>query len=121
MHAMKADFFHEIENLADLLRPRSKSVVDRLVGRLAVGQILGEQFVYEVHGPFIQQHPIPVRRRPRGTLIGALLAGLRRIRHWIQMRQAAAELSSLDDRMLKDIGITRSDIDFVVRRSDPRA
>lgn len=121
MHALKADFFQDIEDLGDFLRPRSKSVIDRLVGRMAVGQIFSEQFVYEVHGPFIQQHRVPVRRRPLGALvIGALVKRLRKIRHGLQMRRAAAELSSLDDRTLKDIGITRSDIAFAVRRNDAR-
>jgi uncharacterized protein YjiS (DUF1127 family) len=122
MHALKADFFDDIEDLSDFLRPRSRSVIDRLVGRMAVGQIFGEQFVYEVHGPFIQQHRVPVRRRPLGALvIDVLVERLRRIRDRARMRQAAAALSRLDDRMLKDIGVARSDIAFAVRRTDPRS
>ena len=34
---------------------------------------------------------------------------------WRQRRIAAAELRSLDDRMLADLGVTRSEIDRVVR------
>lgn len=53
MYAVGSDLLHDIEDLADMLRPRTKSVLDRLVGRRAVGQIIGEQFIYEVHGPFV--------------------------------------------------------------------
>lgn len=120
MHALRSDFFHDIEDLTDMLRPRTKSVLDRLVGRMAVGQILSEQFVYEVHGPFVPPHQKPARRPLTARLIQALSGRLRRIALGVQIRHAATALSGLDDRMLKDIGISRSEIEFSVRHVDPR-
>lgn len=37
------------------------------------------------------------------------------LRAWRERRAAAAQLHDLDDRMLSDIGVTRSEIDRVVR------
>jgi uncharacterized protein YjiS (DUF1127 family) len=54
-----------------------------------------------------------------GTGSGGLRAGLMsvwsRIRVAHERRKASAELAALDDRMLKDIGISRHEIDGVVR------
>ena len=119
MHALRSDFFHDIDDLTDMLRPRAKSMFDRLIGRMAVGQIFGEQFLYEVHGPFLPPHQKPVRRPLTTRLIEALSERLRRMRDKAELRQAAKALSELDDRMLKDIGITRSEIEFAVRRPHP--
>ncbi|KRE12236.1 hypothetical protein ASE66_16860 [Bosea sp. Root483D1] len=120
MYALRADFFHDIDDLTDTLRPRTKSVLDQLVGRMAVGQILGDQFLYEVHGPFVPPHRKPARRPLTARLIEALSGRLRRIALGVQIRHAANALSVLDDRMLKDIGISRSEIEFSVRRVDLR-
>jgi len=120
MYAVKSDFFHDIDDLADMLRPRTKSVLDRLIGRMAVGQICGEQCVYEIHGPFVPPHQKPVRRPLTTRLIETLSRRLRRIALGGQIRHAANALSRLDDRMLKDIGITRMEIEFIVPRADPR-
>ncbi|RXT57181.1 hypothetical protein B6S44_01705 [Bosea sp. Tri-44] len=120
MYALKSDFLHDIDDLTDMLRPRTKSVLDRLVGRRAVGQILGEQFLYEVHGPFVPPHRKPARRPLTTRLIEALSGRLRSIRDRVQTRRAANALPSLDDRTLGDIGISRSEIEFAVRHADPR-
>jgi uncharacterized protein YjiS (DUF1127 family) len=39
----------------------------------------------------------------------------------LKARRAATELARMDDRMLRDIGISRSEIERVVRRSTTRA
>ena len=40
---------------------------------------------------------------------------------WIRRRAAAARLHALDDRMLKDTGLYRGDIETAVRGSEPPA
>lgn len=119
MYALRSDF-HDIDDLTDMLQPRTKSVLDRLVGRMAVGQIFGDQFLYEVHGPFVLPHQKPARRPLTTRLIEALSGRLRRIALGAQIRHAANALSGLDDRMLKDIGISRLEIEFAIRRADPQ-
>jgi hypothetical protein len=53
MKALTNPFLSEIANLSEIIQPRRKTLIDRLIGRLAVGQVRGEQFVYEVHGPYV--------------------------------------------------------------------
>jgi uncharacterized protein YjiS (DUF1127 family) len=50
------------------------------------------------------------RRRAASDLTGRVLAILR---EWRRRAHDRAELASLDDRMLKDIGLTRTDGEFV--------
>ena len=52
------------------------------------------------------------RRSSLGHLLNAV-AG------WRQQRRLRAELYALNDRMLKDIGISRWEIDYIVKASDP--
>jgi uncharacterized protein YjiS (DUF1127 family) len=51
-------------------------------------------------------------KRLRAEFIGGLLA---RFFSWRRRTRAVAELSGLDDRMLKDVGIHRSQIESAVR------
>jgi len=44
------------------------------LGRLAIGQILREEYVFEVHGPFIATEPEPPRLRLAAWMI-AKIAG----------------------------------------------
>lgn len=120
MYALKSDFFYDIDDLADSLRPRRKSAIDRLVGRMAVGQIFGEKYLYEVHGPFVPPHLPPPRRPLTTRLIEALAGRLRDIARHIRLRRAADELSRLDDRMLRDIGLTRWQIEAAALGVDMR-
>lgn len=46
--------------------------------------------------------------------LAALKGLVKQYRAWRSQREAIATLSHLDDRLLKDIGISRSDVDWVV-------
>ena len=74
----------------------------------------------EIHGM-----SAPPRRQPRwGSLmrfsIAGVLAVLKGIRKAIEAelaaRHAIAELAGMDDRMLRDLGISRSEIENLIRR-----
>jgi len=78
------------------------------------------QSLNEIHGI-----SAPPRRRPRwGSLmrlsIAGVLAVLKTIRNAIDAelaaRHALAELVSMDDRMLRDLGISRGEIGNLIRR-----
>ncbi|MGA7811114.1 DUF1127 domain-containing protein, partial [Bradyrhizobium sp.] len=56
--------------------------------------------------------------RPRIALV--LTVRLLRLRRAIQQRQAIRELRNLDDRALRDIGISRCDIEHLARSGDSR-
>jgi uncharacterized protein YjiS (DUF1127 family) len=62
------------------------------------------------------QHRFPVTGSLAGDLVAFLRAGIvRPIQGWLMRREAERDLRSLDDRLLEDIGIARSDIAVVVR------
>jgi uncharacterized protein YjiS (DUF1127 family) len=73
------------------------------------------QSIYEVHG-------ISDRDKARLQLLWTtgIFALLTKVKSALgaemQARRAASELAGLDDRMLRDIGISRSDIERAVRR-----
>ena len=53
---------------------------------------------------------------PRSAVLKLILHGmLVRFRHWKRTRRAERELLTLDDRLLKDIGICRTEIPDAVR------
>jgi hypothetical protein len=82
-------------------------------------EIHSPQSLYAIHGLSIEQ------RRRRSRLIGRLLiariaAFLTRVK-WaigteLAIRRATAELTAMDDRMLRDLGIQRSEIGDLLRR-----
>jgi uncharacterized protein YjiS (DUF1127 family) len=84
-----------------------------------VMEMHSRQSLYEIHGisaPRRRQK----RRRPLARLaIARILAVLKRIKAAIEAelgaRHATTELASMNDHMLRDLGITRSDIADAVR------
>src|SRR5262245_31663382 len=74
------------------------------------------QSLYAVHGISIR-----TRTRSRSHGIRRLFATLSRlmtlVKAELRARRAAAELAGKDDRMLRDVGIDRSEIASAVRRS----
>ena len=57
-------------------------------------------------------------RRMKSNVAGRLLATWR---EWRRRAHGRAELAGLDDRMLKDIGLTRSDAEFLSNKPFWRA
>ena len=74
------------------------------------------QSLYAVHGISTRR-----RTRSRSRWIRSLFAMLSRLttsfKAELRARRAAAELAEQDDRMLRDMGIDRSEIESAVRRS----
>jgi uncharacterized protein YjiS (DUF1127 family) len=69
---------------------------------------------YEAHAAFEKAAEMPVA----GSLSGILAAPARMLGAWREIRkhrQAMDELRMLDDRMLQDIGVSRSEIPRVAR------
>ena len=62
-----------------------------------------------------------VIERARAYRAAAIKDLFDRLFGWIRQRAAAARLHALDDRMLKDIGLYRGDIETAVRGSEPPA
>lgn len=79
--------------------------------------VLGNQLLYEVHGPYrIPETERPVHPAVAGLarLFASLTAWQRDLARRARLRRAAAELARLDDRMLADIGISRVEIGAAV-------
>lgn len=79
--------------------------------------LLGDQLRFEVNGPFGDESA----RQKRSTWLSRLAAGFAAFRHKAAQRrrdrQIASELSLLDDRTLRDIGLSRPEIDAAIARA----
>lgn len=54
------------------------------------------------------------RRRAPAAMIATLLAD--RLSTWLRRARERRDLSTLDDHMLKDIGVTRADVEFEAQK-----
>ena len=84
-----------------------------------------QRSLYEIHGIKVpwwrQMRRPPIARLAFTQIFIALRRIIRAIKVELTVRHAITELASLDDRMLRDIGITRSEIDGAVRQSRANA
>ena len=55
----------------------------------------------------------PVPHQPRGAMSGIAGRVLTTFREWRRRAHDRAELAKLDDRMLRDIGLTPADAEFL--------
>jgi len=58
----------------------------------------------------------PCARRPYATLRNILVAAMAAPAEWLRTESEIRRLSFMDDHMLRDIGISRSQISRVVRK-----
>ena len=65
---------------------------------------------FEIPGGRLDVVPHRRRRRAAGDVVTRLFVTLR---EWRRRAHDRAELARLDDRMLRDIGITRTDAEFL--------
>jgi uncharacterized protein YjiS (DUF1127 family) len=98
-----------------ILHPRS---VQRSGGNNGLSQRLKDRAML-IH--FDGDSDLKGRRWWNGFLDPLQLWLTTRWRDLIETRRAARRLSAADDHMLKDIGISRGDINYMVRHGRPRA
>lgn len=73
---------------------------------------------FEIPRRRISRLPHPRGRRAKSGVAGRMLT---RWREWRRRARDRAELAGLDDRMLKDIGLTRGDAEFLSNKPFWRA
>ena len=67
----------------------------------------------------IQWHETPGRPRQRHAVLALNDAAnhvIATLREWHRRSRERAQLAQLDDRMLKDIGLTRTDAEFLINK-----
>lgn len=63
--------------------------VRRLLDRMAIGQILREDYLYEVHGPFVATAPIPPPRGFFRRLADRFSIWMHGVAYWSHARRGA--------------------------------
>jgi uncharacterized protein YjiS (DUF1127 family) len=121
MHALKRDVVYEFSGLTGPFPPRRKSLASYLEARLAIGQILREQFVYEVHGPYVCDAELKPARPSPAWRFARVLGWLSGLERWIRARRAENEVGELDERLLRDIGLTAGEVHDAVFGAPLRA
>lgn len=74
--------------------------------------------LYQIHGIVVRRRgrSRPIVRRLVARILAFLTIVKRAIEAELAARQAMAELAEMDDRMLRDLGLSRSEIENRVRR-----
>ena len=74
--------------------------------------------LYEIHGIVAprRSRSRPIARRLVAGILAFVAIVKRAIEAELAARRAMAELADLDDRMLRDLGVSRSEIESKVRR-----
>jgi uncharacterized protein YjiS (DUF1127 family) len=74
--------------------------------------------LYEIHGIVVRRRgrSRPIVRRLVARILAFVAILKRAIEAELAARRATAELAELDDRMLRDLGVSRSEIENKVRR-----
>ena len=74
--------------------------------------------LYQIHGIVVRRRgrSRPIVRRLVARILAFMTIVKRAIEAELANRQAMAELAEMDDRMLRDLGLSRSEIENRVRR-----
>ena len=74
--------------------------------------------LYEIHGIVVRRgrRSRPIVRRIVAGILAFVAIVKRAIEAELAARQAMADLAEMDDRMLRDLGLSRSEIENRVRR-----